>query len=182
MAFALVFILGSFVVYFELTQPAYENLQKTIGERNGYNKFLAEQKPAVNNVLKLIDNYTGDSAGNLRNALSATLPLGPDLSSSLVQLEGLVRLSGLSLQNITPEVNRSALIPSTKPLVKPVGTLTFRVAFTGSYNQVKDFFSRIENNVLLMEIRSANLQPLGAKAGVDLFTGTAEVVSYYQQM
>lgn len=180
MAVALMFIVGSFVVYFELTQPAYEELQRIQGLRQGKEKFLAEQKPAVKNVQELISAYTGEGAGDLRNALSETLPLGPNLSSALVQLEGLVRLSGLSLQGLSPEANRSASIPSNRPLVKPVGTLVFRVSFSGSYNQIKDFFSRIENNILLFEVRSISIQP-AAKPGLDFFSGSAEVVSYYQQ-
>ncbi len=180
MAVALMFIVGSFVVYFELTQPAYKKLQEIQGRRQGKEKYLAEQKPAVNNVKKLIETYTGESAGDLRKALSETLPLGPDLSSSLVQLEGLIRLSGLTLQNLSPEPNRSAIIPSNRALIKPVGTLVFRVGFSGSYAQIKDFLSKVEDNVLLFEVRALSIQPV-AKTGVDFFTGTVEVTSYYQQ-
>jgi hypothetical protein len=181
MALALSFIVGSFVVFFELTQPSYKGLEQLIGKRNGEEKFLNEQKPAVQNVKDLIANYTGENAGDLRNALSKILPLGPNMSSALVQIEGLVRLSGLSLQNLTTETTRNNSIPSNKNLVKPVGTIVFRVGFAGSYNQIKDFATHLENNILLLEIRSISVQP-GGKSGVDFFTGTAEVVSYYQQI
>jgi len=180
MALALVFIMGSFIVFFELTQPAYQELQEIAGTRDGKAKFLNEQEPAVKKVQELIANYTGENASDVRNALSETLPLGPNLSSALVQLDGLVRLSGLTLQGITPDSNRNGVIPANRPLVKPVGYMVFKVSFSGSYVQIKNFFSRLENNILLLDVRSLSVQP-GAKAGLDFFTGTVEVVSYYQQ-
>lgn len=180
MAGALAMIVGAFVVYFELTQPAYRDLEMAQGKRQGREKFLAEQKPAVDKVQALIAEYTGEGAGDLKQALSESLPLGPNPSAPLVQLEGLVRASGLSIQTLTPQPNRASAVPSVGGLVKPVGTLTFKVSFVGSYEQMKDFFSKMESNVLLFEVRSLNIQPSG-KAGFNSFNGNVEIVSYYQQ-
>lgn len=181
MAGALALIVFAFVIYFELTQPAYQELLKIQGRRQGKVKFLAEQRPAVNKVQELIANYTGSSALDLRQALSESLPLGSNPSGPLVQLEGLVRASGLGLQSLSPQPNRTSPKAPPNSLVKPVGTLSFRVSFIGSYEQIKDFIEKLEGNVLFFEVRSLNIQPAG-KSGLNNFLVTAEVVSYYQQM
>jgi len=179
MALALVAIVGSFVIFFNGIQPEYASLVEAQGQLASLDRIAEERQNAVLKVQDLISDYSGDNASQLRSSISLALPLGVDMSSALVQLVGIVNLSGLDLTSIAPEVKPSVAANRPGQVVRPIGQVSYSLGLQGSYQEVKEFFDTLESNIMLFNVESMSLQPV--RPGVDLLNVSLVLSSYYQE-
>ncbi|MBS3903266.1 MAG: hypothetical protein KGZ30_02710 [Anaplasmataceae bacterium] len=177
MALALVAIVGSFVVFFNGIQPEYENLAREQGQLASLERLAQDRQTAVLKVEELIGEYSGENAEKLKASISSALPRGVDMASALVQIVGIMRLSNVTVDSISPKVET---VPATNPtqIVKPVGMVTYEISAQGNYGSLKDFFSKLETNTMLFDVRSMGLRPV--RTGSDVLRINLTVVSYYQ--
>ena len=72
--------------------------------------------------------------------------------------------------------------------MKPLGSFSFRLAASGSYENFKNFLSEIETNIRIFDVKTVALQPAGvaaqtgakAASSQDAFNYTITVATYYQ--
>lgn len=185
MIIALAFVIGSFIIFFQLIRPAYEEAQVVRSEVISREIFVNDQQEAITQVEQLIQSY--QSEVGVQNSVSQALPQEPDFAGALYQLNGIAMGNGLTLQSFT--VSAPAL-STTRPvatstaldsaaLVLPIGSVTFQMKFSATYENIKAFLGNIENNVRLFDVQSVGVQPVGV-GGQNLYTVDLAVMTYYQ--
>jgi len=177
MALALVTIVASFVIFFNGIKPAYSSLVLEQGRLATLEGIAEDRRVAVTKVQELIKDYSGDNATELKSSISLALPLGVDMASALVQLVGLMDLSSIKLNSISPKVESA---PAVKPgqVVQPVGVVLYDIGAEGSYDNLKIFLEKLESNTMLFEIRNMRLAPI--REGSQTLKINFVVASYYQ--
>jgi len=179
MLFALLLIVAAFVIFFNFTRVAHENIKTIRGEKFHREQFIDTQQQAISDVRKLLDSYRGEV--DFQKAISASFSDNPDLSAAIAQISGLADQNNLSLISVVvSESGTSAKgITGATSLVRPINVVGFNVQLVGSYEQLKGFLRRIESNVRLFEVNSISIQPLG-EANQNIYSFHLQVETYYQ--
>jgi len=179
MLFALLLVVGAFVIFFNYTRVAYEEIKTIRGEKLSREEFIESQKQAIADVRKLLDSYHGEV--DFQNAISASFSKNPNISAAIAQLNGLANLSKLSITSITISEKGTAAkgTAGTASLIRPINIIGFNIQLIGSYEQLKDFLDKLESNVRLFEISAINIQPLG-KSNQNIYSFSLQVETYYQ--
>jgi Tfp pilus assembly protein PilO len=186
---ALVLLVAALIVYFEMVQPAYGNLEAAKGKLAGEGQMLQNEANTVGQVQKLITAYEGQASAEA--ALAAALPTGkPDLAGAIAQIYGLAQANSLTIGNLGVSVStpigaaaQAVGAAGSSVPVSPLGTVAFSLTANGSYENFLNFISGLESNLRLFDIRQVSVQPAGAvgKSAVqDYFTYTVTVNVYYQ--
>ncbi len=186
------FLIAAVVAFFDLVQPEYnaaKNLQsQQIGEQN----YLTTQTATVKQVQTVLNAYQND-AQNATN-VNLAMPSGEDVAGALAQIQGIAENTGIAITSIsaTPPRLRVAQLPAaasatSTQLMKPLGTFTFTLAASGSYEQFKSFLQDLETNIRIFDVQAVTLQQ-GSAAVVsgktvttrDIFNYSITVATYYQ--
>jgi len=143
---ALLFLVAAFVLFFELIEPAYGNLQMLKGQELSDQQFLSSEQQLVTSAKNLLTAY--QSEGQAQANLALAMPSGPDVSGALAQVYGIAIANGISVSSIgisTPVVQlpppgaMSGSTPLTaSQIVAPIGTISFQVSATGSYEDLTE--------------------------------------------
>ena len=189
---AFLFLMAAIVVFFDLVQPEYDvakNLQaQQIGEQN----YLTSQTATVKQVQTVMNAYRNDSQNSANVDLA--MPSGEDVAGALAQIQGIAENTGITVTSIsaTPPQVKVAQTPAaaaatSTQLMKPLGSFTFTLAASGSYEQFKSFLQDLETNIRIFDVQAVTLQQ-GSAASVsgktpathDIFNYTVTVATYYQ--
>jgi len=189
---AFIFILASFILFFDLVQPAYSNMKTLQSQQLGEQNYLQNQASLVKAVQAAINTYKNEAQGAANVGLA--MPSGQDIAGGLTQIEGIAANNSIVIGNI--DVSPPALLIAAKTagasasstLVKPLGSFTFKIVASGSYESFKNFLSELETNIRIFDVKTISLQstnnvaPVGGKpvAPRDLFSYTMTVATYYQ--
>src|SRR3989344_7512334 len=98
MIIALGLIIGAFVIFFNLVQPAYGTIGRMRGELESRKKFADEQAQIIQSVKTLIGISEG--GGPEREQIGLVFPEGPQVANAVGQVNGLMVLNGLAPQGI----------------------------------------------------------------------------------
>lgn len=194
---ALGFIVAALLVFFNLIQPTYGDLQQQKGTEISTQNFLTNEQQTVDQAKKLIRQYKDQ--GQAQSNLALAMPAGPSVAAALAQVYGIAQNNNVAVQSIS--VGVPTLVPQTRAsggnastsvqgaqLVKPMGTFSFQVAAAGGYENFKSFLSQLETNIRIFDLAAFSLQPAqglaaggrGAGAASDFFTGNLTVTAYYE--
>lgn len=194
------FFVATAIAYFYFIVPAYNSLQSSRQDEASRAQFVQNEQASVKKVQGLISTYQGQTA--LEDTISQALPQTPDISGALLQLNGIARIIGLSMGEISVEqallgpntqapANQESTSPSgrNEPLANiaaPLGTLTFKIQLTGSYEEFKNFVKEVETNIRIFNIQSFEIQPkaesqgMHAAAPANVLNYTVTILAYYQ--
>lgn len=188
---ALVFVILALVLFFDLVQPEYGNMEALKGQAVGQKAFLASETTAVAQAQQLISEYQSQSQGEQNAALA--MPTGADIAGALAQAYGIAQANNIVIQTIsvsTPTLEAPATPTdgtTLSDLVKPLGTLTLQITAAGSYESLQGFLSGLETNIRIFDLKGISIQPAaGAASGKgvpitqDLFTYALSFAVYYQ--
>ena len=201
MILALAFLLSSLFMYWDLIQPAYGDAQQTKAQKNSLQVFFDSEEKVVEQVEKLVSSYEGQ--GRVQQAVSDVLPVKEDIAGALAQLYGLAQNNGLTVKslsistappilrkkNTTANPGTSELSDFSTSLQKGVGTISFGVQLSGSYENLKNFLSAIETNIRVFDVGQIEVQPAatvstsktaGANVPQDIFGYGLAIKTYYQ--
>src|SRR6185437_8966933 len=95
---ALLCVVGALVVFFDLVQPAYQDLQQTKGKEVSQESFLANERQVVDQVKSLVSSLSAQAQGEQSVALA--LPVGQDVAGALAQIYGIASANNIGVQNI----------------------------------------------------------------------------------
>lgn len=182
---AVVFLFGAFFIYFNAIQPAYEEVQAARGEVYAKEDFIETQRVVVDQVKSALEQYEGKEA--LQNAVSMAIPPGTNQSEIAHQISALATQNQLTIQTLTaatPTVQNvkeveGARDESTNFKVKPLGVLSFQMKLSGTYANFKSFISNLENNIRIVDVKSASVEDSG-KVTQDFYLFNITVATYYQ--
>lgn len=188
---ALLFLILALVLFFDLVEPTYSNLETTKGQLIGEQTFLATESQAVTQAQQLIAEYQNESQGEQDAALA--MPTGPDIAGALAQAYGIAQSNDVAIETInasTPTLQvQSQASPGTTEAVKPLGTILLQVTGLGSYESLMSFLSELETNIRIFDLKGITIQPAqiaavggkgSAPATQDIFTYNLTVAVYYQ--
>ncbi len=176
---ALVFLIVALVLLFDLVQPEYANFQTLKGQLAGRQAFLDSETTAVAQAQTLISQYQGQNASEQTATLA--MPTGEDLAGALAQIYGLAQNSGVAVQTVgisAPTLQSQAA--SSTNLVQPLGTMTFQISATGSYESLQNFLSGLATNVRIFDVKGLNIvSPAGVTGKTsDVFSYNITVAAY----
>lgn len=174
--FAALVLISALVLYVYFVRPAFDNIQELRGILQSKEQLYQDQNLAIGQVSDLIAQYRG--TGDLQNIISQSFPLKEELSSIFNQLRSLASVNGLSIEifGVKPQAFK---VISSAPLVKETGTLQLSVRLIGSYAALKNFLSRMETNIRVMDLHQLTIERLGA-SNADLFAFNLVINTYYQ--
>lgn len=194
---AALLIAGALIVYFEFIVPAYTNLESVKGQVESEKALYANETQIVNQVKGLLATYQSDSSSS--QAVAMALPIGPDVSGALAQIYGIaansnfaVQSTGVSVQAVAPAPGAAsgggtiAAAAVAGSVIKPTGTVSFRITGSGSYESLKSFLEGLQTNIRIFDVTDITLQPapVGATktqaANQDMFDYSITAVTYYQ--
>jgi len=182
--FALLFVVVSLVIFFDLIQPEYANVTDLKSKAAGERQFLASASQAATQVQQLISTYKSQSQNVQMLALA--MPTGEDLAGALTQIYGIAQSTGVTVGSIgisAPTLQSQT--SSTMSGLRPVGTIAFQLAAAGSYEGFKNFLSELENNIRIFDVKAIAIAPGQNATGPtattqDSFVYTITLVAYYQ--
>ncbi|HUC02152.1 MAG TPA: hypothetical protein VMA75_04620 [Candidatus Paceibacterota bacterium] len=198
---ATLLIAGALVVYFELIVPAYTNLESVKGQAESENVLYQNETQVATQIKGLLASYQSDSSSSQLVAMS--LPVGPDVAGALAQIYGIGANTGVTIQGTAVSLQAvQEQAPSDDgttsggiadaatggSIVKPLGTVSFQVTASGSYESLKSFLQGLESNIRLFDVTAITFQPSdtgvtpvkGQTLNPDSFNYTITVVTYYQ--
>lgn len=180
---SLAFLVAALIVYFNLTKPVFDEIQQVRGDQAARQEVLKTQENAVAQVKKLLGTYQAQA--QFQAAVSAALPLVPDVSTILAHVAAVSSANRITLQSVsllpaTVEArNVNSAASSTSSLVGPASSFLLQVKATGTYEAFKLFAKDLENDVRLMDVQSVDITPAG-KPNQDLFSYNLQIKVYYQ--
>lgn len=186
MVLALFLVVAAFIVFFQLTQPEYTEIQTIRGEEAARRDFVEKQQSAITQVKKLIAEYKDNI--DFQTLVSASFPASPDLYSAVSEFSGLTALDSLSLQSFSLSETKAQDLQASgggeagaerTGLVRGYSTITFRAQLIGTYEDIKSFLAHLETNIRLFDINSIDIRPV-AKNNINLMNASIEVSTYYQ--
>jgi Tfp pilus assembly protein PilO len=190
---ALIFIVGAFIFFFDFVQPAYSSMKTLRSKQLGEESYITNQATLVKQVQTILTTYQNEAQGAANVELA--MPSGEDVAGALAQIEGIATNNGITLGSIavTPptirvQANAAGVVMSSSTLMKPLGSFTFKLGGSGSYENFKNFLSEIETNIRIFDVESVSLQPAAvtvpvvgkAPSSFDVFNYTITVATYYQ--
>lgn len=192
---ALLFLAAAFVVFFDLVQPAYSEVETARGRLAGEQASLASEKSMVQQVQNLITAYSNQSQGQENVGLA--IPVGEDVAGALTQIEGIAANENVAIANIaigSPELGAQSAASggkgsSTVQIVKPISAFTLKLSGTASYEAIQNFLVGLETNIRIFDVEGFSITPsldttAAAKGGPqisrDLFNYDISVQTYYQ--
>jgi Tfp pilus assembly protein PilO len=185
---AFLFVLAAFLCFFDLVQPEYQSVETLRSQQLGEANYLVAQTALVKQAQTVLNTYQNESQ-NTSN-ISLAMPSGQDVAGALAQIQGIAVNSGIAVVNIgvtAPELQvKTANASSTA--MKPIGSFTFNISATGSYESFKNFLSELETNIRVFDVKSVSFQPITTVAAVagkptagrDIFSYNVTVATYYQ--
>lgn len=147
-----IFLVFSLVVYSNFILPEYGSIQQLRGALAAKKNLLSRQKIIFPKVQNLLAQFKGLS--QLQETVSLALPLGEDSVSIFQQIQAIVRISGLTIEDLG--IN---LMPLND---QKLGELQATVKLSGNYSGIKAFLKAVEENVRLMDIISFQIEQGGA--------------------
>lgn len=198
MILALVLLAAAFLVFFNMVEPAYNDVEHEKGVAASTAALLETEQQIVSQAQSLLSQYSSNSAAE--NNLALAMPSGPNLSSALAQIYGIAQNNGITIQSMNftaPSVQaqtqqaatgNSASPFSIQKLIKPVGTFSIQLIAAGSYENMKNFLAQLETNIRIFDLAllsfQGSLPPLtaarNAPAPVDSFSYNMTLTTYYQ--
>ncbi len=201
MILSVVFLAASFLMFFQLIQPAYSDVQTLKGKELSTKSALEKEQQAIEQAKTLIAQYQSESQA--QNNLALAMPAGPNVAGALAQLYGIAQNNGIAINAMSvsaPAIQlaqgaqqKSGTASGGGQIIKPRGTVSIQVSALGSYENLKSFIAQIETNLRVFDLTSFSIQaPSGGVAVVDsggkgapaanpdLFGYNITVVTYYQ--
>ena len=192
---SLLLVVVAFIIFFDLIDPEYANIQQTKGQIVGENGVYQTESQAVAAAQKVISEYQQQEQSQGGGTIALALPTDEDLAGAIAQIYGLAENNGLLVQSLAigaPSLQLQATPASGAPAVattNPIGDFSFQITVLGSYENFKNFISGVETNVRLFDVKSMTIAPesnavssgkITATAGEDFFDYNLTIETYYQ--
>jgi Tfp pilus assembly protein PilO len=191
--FAFLFVLAAFIFFFDLVQPAYQNVEALRSQQLGEANYIATQSALVKQVQAVLNTYENEAQGAAN--VSLALPPREDVAGALAQIEGIAANNNIAIGTVavTPPAvqigaGTAAASASSTGATKPVSSFTLKILATGSYESFENFISEIETNIRIFDVKDVSVQsailapsaPGKPATSRDAFNYALTIATYYQ--
>jgi len=182
---SLVLVAIALFVFFDLIQPEYASVMNVKGQVAAENDVLTSEMQAVSAAQSVIAQFKQSAAS--QGTVALALPSEPDVAGALADVYGIAQVDAITVQTIgvaTPIVHNATNAAATSTAgftatsAKPLGSFSIQITGVGSYENFKRFFSDVETNVRIFDVKGVTFSPAQGKG--DLFTGNITLATYYQ--
>jgi Tfp pilus assembly protein PilO len=173
-----VLLIASISVFFGLDWPVLREIRELSSKLAQERVQYEEQFQAVQTAKSIINQYK--TLTGVSQAISLSVPRGPEIQNVISQLDNLAVQSGLDVQNIsfeTPAV--SSLGEQRGGIALENRILVVSLALSGSYQSFKTWLNAIESNIRLMDVKNISFSSFGGGV-IDQFNFKVVLTSYYQ--
>lgn len=183
---SLLMVVIGLIIYFDFTQPIYNEAQDIKAKERSQEVFVQNQQSSIKQVQGLFSSFQSQS--QLEQVVSLALPADPDVAGAIAQLNGLANNNRLSPESFNVSLvgakSDSSSVKaknssSSAVQVNPLGTVKFSVKMTGTYEDFKNFLKNIETNIRIFDVNTLSVQPAG-KSNQDLYNFNIVATAYYQ--
>lgn len=137
-------IIAALMVYSFFISPSYENIQTLRAEVHSKQEAVSRYNLSAQRMNSLVQQY--ENVGDVKETLTRILPLKKDPRFIVAQIAGLARLSNASVEAIRMDVASEKQAESSA--LKNLGVFKSDIRVGGSYNGIKQFMNRIDNNII----------------------------------
>lgn len=163
---------GGIAIFLVFLLPGWDEAKGLQALKENKIQTLRDLKDWSAHFDNLLAKYQG--AENDLQKLSLTVPLEPQISELLVQLEDIVRRNGLAVDDV--QFNIPVKDAALKPGNKSLGVVNVKIKMEGDYKNFKNFIADVEKNIRLMDVSFASLDA----GGEGFMKFDAEISTYYQ--
>lgn len=149
--------IGGFILYII---PTYNDAKVIDQQKVDYLELLANARQLEERRDKLLQLYSGISPSDMER-LDKILPANPDNVKLILEIDGLARSQGLSLQNV--KIKESEENTANQPQARnnqrsnpDIGTLTLEFATVGPYPGYVNFIGSLEKNLRIMNVKKSS--------------------------
>ncbi len=192
MIITLGFLVGALLIFFDLLQPAYGDLQQKRGEQVSKEALLTSEQQVVTQAKTLLTKY--ESETQAQTSLALAMPSGQNVANAIAQIYGIaqgnsiiVKSIGVSVAAVQQQISTardSNVSLSASQIVKPMGKISLQFSGNGSYENLKTFLSQLETNIRLFDLTGFSLAPqanIGSgPVSQDAYTYGITADTYYQ--
>lgn len=146
--------IGGFILYIA---PTYSDAQTVDDKKAEYLELLANARQLEERRDKLLQIYNGISLSDV-DRLERMLPTNPDNVKLILEIDGLAKAQGLSLQNVKiKDAEDSKTQQKVGQKTNPdIGTLTLEFTTIGSYPGYVNFIGTLEKNLRIMNVKKSS--------------------------
>lgn len=162
-------------------KPAFGEVMHLHSEVQGYEdakKTYVDYEAKVRSLVSVRDSTKLTD----RKALEAMIPETFDVTRALLDLESLIKKSGMLFGNVTVNERAAARAQTDEEAGEPVDSgsefheTSISFAVIGSYAQLKDALQLLESSLVLMEITNLEIGSIG-ESGLGQFQITVRMYS-----
>ena len=96
--FSFLFVVAAFVCFFDLVQPAYNDVETLRSKQLGEESYLASEMTLVKQAQTAISAYESESQG--ASSVGLAMPSGEDVAGALAQIQGIAANNDITIGNI----------------------------------------------------------------------------------
>lgn len=170
------------IVFINLIQPELSDISGKRALIISKESLFQNQSAAVNQVQDLVSQF--QSANRIKETVNLAMPVGPNTTEAIHQIETLANQSQVRLKSFT--TRNLAFEPTKQPLIKRLGKIEVAITVDGAYEAVKTFLKYIETNVRIINVQTYQFGPITtsfaqAQAPQELYSVSLTVEMYYQE-
>ena len=166
------------MIFFTQTKNYFPGIKETRSQISVYNKTIETIRNVKSSVDKLLGEYNSISQENI-DKVNKMIPSGSESMKLVVQIEDMMKSSGLSLKSIdTKESAKESSVKTKGEGEKVVSPLALSIKAQGSYQAFYTFMREVETSLRLMDIGSVKVNTVGDK---EVYDFSIEAVSYWRE-
>ncbi len=174
---SLVLFTATIFVYSIFLKPSYDEVNILRGELAAERQALAEQGVIVEKVKMALAQY--QDLAHIADTISLVLPVKEAYPTLMNQLDTMSKNAGIFLESVNINQLTASLKPAGASQSPAPTTLQLTMNLIGPYASFRDFLSKIETNVRLMDVVRFSITPaaVGQNYNYNLLLNT-----YYQSL
>lgn len=170
-------LIASIAIFFVLDWPVLKEIRELSSKLAQEKVQYEDQFQAVQTAKSIINQYK--TLTGVSQAISLSVPRGPEIQNVISQLDNLAVQSGLEVQNISFETPAAPTIAERgRELAVENRILRVSLALSGSYESFKVWLNAVESNIRLMDVGNISFSSFGGAEG--FFNFKVVLNSYYQ--
>jgi len=171
---AIVFFIGSLVLYVNFIKPTYRNIDLLRAQLEAKRQQYNDYKSIIDRLRPVFDSF--QSAFQLQESFSSMLSTEPMVPQAVAQLNGLASNNLLRISSIN--VNELAVASQKSVLLKGMGTIDLNLTISSnSYDAIKSFLQNVESNIRIFDVKRITI---GRQENTNAFNVNFNVYAYYQ--
>lgn len=175
---SLFLIAGAGVIFFTESKNYFPEIKSLRKQVSSYNETINTAKKVRNSIDKTLGEYNAISQDNV-DRINKMVPSGADSMKLVVQIDDMMRKSGLSLSSIDSKdtVDKNSASAISKNGGQTAEPLFLSIKARGSYESFHSFIEKLEKSLRLIDIDSVKISPVGQ----DDYSFSVEAVSYWRK-